>query len=457
MRISKLYVSIKVNSDEYLLINTRNGSVDIVDKDIIDLLFGWEKLGFKYDENIRDLCDALRDSGYLTEESPEEELLEVKMFCDNLFARFSRCKTHIIIPTYNCNLRCIYCWESFLKKRGREWIEKTLDEDAIDEIFNAISYLDKNCPLEQRKPIILFGGEPLLPENIEIVGQILDKGAKLGYPFFVVTNGVTLEQYLPILRKFRIQGVQITLDGPKDIHDSRRFKEGKEGTFEDIISSIERAKEIELPVYIRVMVDESNEERIYELAEFIIAKGWHRDKNIRLYLASVFPHGRVQYCHADRRDIAMARLVSLMRSHIITHVFEQEFRYFHPIDEVFLGQGDWFPLYYYCDAHYSQLFYDPHGDIYPCWLTLGEKEHSIGTYSPKLTMNKNYELWRSRNVFNLERCKQCRNALLCGGGCAYSVYEQKGTIMDSDCKFFEALYKYYIPYLYHKVTRRERK
>ena len=453
MRVSSFLAKIKVNDGKYVLLNSRTGAVDIVDADVADFLSKLEE-GQTVKSIDSKLIDMLKISECLTDKSSEEEKREATDFCKRLYERISVTKSHIILLTYDCNLRCQYCWESALKKRGPEWIEKSLDESKVMKIFDAIRYFD--CHSNKKNPIVLFGGEPFLPRNVEVVEQIFKIGSDYGYPFFVVTNGVTLGSYLGLLKKIDVKGLQITLDGPREVHDKRRFKADGTGTFDEIVQNIEQARKIGLPLFIRVMVDPKNEKDIRKFANFLQANGWHEDRFVRAYLAPVFPHSGSSYCYANPREASITSLLSLVENPSVANVFERNLKYFHPLEEVFYGTGDWFPLYYYCNAHYSQFFYDPHGDIYPCWLTLGEKRLAIGRYSPKLKMNKNFKSWQSRNVFNLPRCKNCRYALLCGGGCAYSVFEQKGTIMDSDCRFFSAIHKYYIPYLYSRMKRQER-
>lgn len=60
------------------------------------------------------------------------------------------------------------------------------------------------------------------------------------------------------------------------------------------------------------------------------------------------------------------------------------------------------------------------GKIYACWDVVGQENFIIGTYSSQ-SVQWNTEMrdkWQGNNVMQYEKCKTCKCALLCGGGCA---------------------------------------
>lgn len=81
--------------------------------------------------------------------------------------------------TYNCNFRCPYCFEDRTKKDSKQKIVFT--KDMIDAAYAVI---DKFHPLKLsiNKTMTLYGGEPLLAENKEIVSYIVEekKGINVG-------------------------------------------------------------------------------------------------------------------------------------------------------------------------------------------------------------------------------------------------------------------------------------
>jgi len=87
------------------------------------------------------------------------------------------------------------------------------------------------------KPVIsLWGGEPFLYRHIiELIAYIKRKGL----PCYMYTNGVLLRRYAQDLVELDFDGVTISIDGPREIHDSIR---GLPGGFDAAIAGIEELR-----------------------------------------------------------------------------------------------------------------------------------------------------------------------------------------------------------------------
>jgi hypothetical protein len=68
MKMSKYSIPLNLEENKYLLINTRTGVIDVVDRDVIDLLHG-EKT-----EADPSILNLLKDGGHLTAVTPQEEI-----------------------------------------------------------------------------------------------------------------------------------------------------------------------------------------------------------------------------------------------------------------------------------------------------------------------------------------------------------------------------------------------
>ena len=446
MKKSMYSIPLKVDEDEYLLINSRTGAVDLVDSDVIEFLTSDLSQG---DPSI---IEFLTERGHITVLSPEEELNHIEEICTSLHAKFSRVKSHYIIPTYKCNLQCTYCWEQLLHSKGKAWVEKTLSFEEADLLFEAFDILDKR--VSEKKPLIYFGGEPMLPENIELINYMMRKGTRKGYVHYFVTNGTTIPLYLPLLKKYPIRGVQITVDGTQPVHDSRRKGPKGEGSFQRIVEGIELLRAHNIKTYIRVNVDKVNIGSIGELAAFLKERGWDQDQSIVPYLIPVFPHRCEGYSKAYTKEASISKLISLWDQDDLWKVFKKGIVDFHPIESVING-GEWSPRFFCCQAHCNQLFFDSHGDIYTCGEAVGEKEHCVGHFIPSLEFNKTYENWMKRTVFAIEKCRNCEYAFLCGGGCAYAAYTEKKTLFAPVCGTIKRVLEEYIPFYYHKFLKQD--
>lgn len=155
---------IELNDNYQMIFNNISGHIDIINKDNLSNL----------NSNTE---EYLYKRGYLTDKSKKEEDDQFKELSLQRFRDSQINKKHTIILTYDCNLRCSYCYEKNLRLNGKEWVEKRLSSDMIDKIYKVIDHFDNNGD-DKSKSIVLFGGEPLLPENREIVQYILQEGKK---------------------------------------------------------------------------------------------------------------------------------------------------------------------------------------------------------------------------------------------------------------------------------------
>ena len=91
----------------------------------------------------------------------------------------------------------------------------------MDKAYEIIK--DKDKDRTGKRSIHLYGGEPFLAENYEVLEYIVQKGKDLGYMFSVTSNGYDLDNYLDFLKEnSKIFSFQITIDGVEDIHNKRK-------------------------------------------------------------------------------------------------------------------------------------------------------------------------------------------------------------------------------------------
>ncbi len=102
------------------------------------------------------------------------------------------------------------------------------------------------------------GGEPLIRKDFfDIVCYARGKGLFVS----LATNGSLIEREIDRLAD--VNSVNVTLDGPEDIHDKQRG----EGNFKKVIKAIELMKNRGIPVYINSVITKNNCNRIYEILE----------------------------------------------------------------------------------------------------------------------------------------------------------------------------------------------
>jgi MoaA/NifB/PqqE/SkfB family radical SAM enzyme len=133
-----------------------------------------------------------------------------------------------IKPTFRCNLRCEFC-RYVVNGQVFGKADYFLEDEWLDLIDQVAPY----------KPYIsITGGEPLLYPKI---GELLERIAYHGLNATMVTNATLLERKAEEIMENPPKIIQISIDGPQNVHDELRVVKG---TFEKAQAGI--AKLIEL-------------------------------------------------------------------------------------------------------------------------------------------------------------------------------------------------------------------
>lgn len=213
---------------------------------------------------IFDKFEALRKSGVFLA-GPAEEIAPTSG--EALAARLAYYAENIIFRkfclevTQDCNLRCKYCPYT-LATNGRRHHKAHMSFDvarkAIDYYFKRYVSLFGKVPAEFRHRVyesgapslLWYGGETLL--NFKLIKETkkyfeslpwAEHGVDTGrIRYSINTNMILLdEEVLEFLVENRVI-TQISLDGPKDIHDRNRVFENGEGSFDVAFRNILRLK-----------------------------------------------------------------------------------------------------------------------------------------------------------------------------------------------------------------------
>jgi uncharacterized protein len=91
-----------------------------------------------------------------------------------------------------------------------------------------------------------------------------------------------------------------------------------------------------------------------------------------------------------------------------------------------------FSMFSYCEANRLQFYvFAPDGHVYACPEIVGTEEMSIGTFSDELKLiPEKVNLWNGRDITRIPKCRDCKIATFCGGGCAYAALKVNN---DIDC------------------------
>ena len=412
---------IKTNkNDEYILINLLNGLSDILYEKDLNLIKLWIK-----SDNIRfnneyetDLYNTLVKRKYIMKNQDEEK--KYKEFqLETLRRGYEKQKENIrdlgIVLTYDCNFGCSYCFEADADSNGKE----VLTEDMIDRAKTLFPNIES---------ILLYGGEPLLEQNMDIIKYIIKKFPDIEYR--IITNGYNIDKYIDILKQAKIRWLQVTLDGNKETHDKSRFlKNERKGTFDKLMSNIDLAIKNKIRIKIRMNINKNNYQECLELRKNLKEK--YPNKELLIFeLQPIFQLDNdsksflepILYSVDEYSDNTINNsLINFQRS---------------IIDGQPIGLK-----YNSCSAETSARLIDNKGDLYSCLVSVGNKGARIGTYYPKFEYFEKSLI--NRNITTIDECKNCKFALLCGGGCGNAKNINNGDFK-GECDFFKRKLNQYI-------------
>ncbi|MGD0236248.1 MAG: radical SAM protein [Syntrophorhabdales bacterium] len=455
--ITKYLTFHKLNHEYTLLVNSLSGAVDIVDNNAKETIESLQQ-GL-HPENAKDidLITTLRMRGYIFESEGEElaVLQKYRLIDQSSNEKDDRVK-FVICPTMTCNLRCTYCFESHESRHDSRIMAVT----QLDNIFQIIDQV-----ISERKPAIasinLFGGEPLLPSTHSINKKIFEHAAARKLSVYITTNGTHIRNYIELIKRYQPDTqprFQITLDGVKEVHDRRRFRSDNTGTFEEICSGIDCLLAIGSKVDVRVNLDRENIDHLKEFIEFIAAKGWSSNDNFYCDIAPVSDHhSKGSLPNLMPENEILRKIGELFPDYWDNEKFFRLllFRVLHHINNVVdvRNKMDNFLRFHYCEANRLQFYvFCPDGYIYACPESAGNKECRIGTFDTKMELSQEQiQKWQGRDVLRIPKCRNCKVALFCGGGCAMAAININNNIDDPVCNNAEELLAEYIQGMRRKI------
>ena len=394
----------------------------------------------------------LKRRGYLTELTLQEEEDRLAGIATTLHKQQSRLPNYIFMPTYDCNLRCFYCFQDHMRTDPTfKHLLRTMNVAMIDRIFEGIPKLEGLHGLApgeiNRRSIGFFGGEPLLRQNRPAIEYIMRKAEAIGQAsFWAVSNATDLDAYSDLLGPGKIARVQITLDGTPEEHDQRRIYADGSGSYQRIARNITMALELGASVDIRLNIDRNNVDTLPALAQEMIAQGWPKYPNWSCYTAPIHATNEKTERKTTFTSWGLDKALEERRE------LYPEMRVIDRPDDglkntarsIFATES--LPVHHghFCGAQSSMYIFDAFGDLYACWERTGDQKIRIGNIEPDGEVNLSQfvlSAWRTRSVASNSICRQCRYALHCGGGCAVLAEGRRGTLSANFCDGYAARFR----------------
>ncbi|MDR1522117.1 MAG: radical SAM protein [Streptococcaceae bacterium] len=393
-RYSKLFKSQK---NGWLLYNSASNAFLTLEEKAVSVIQEIIKSPKTYDfSNAVNLYFQLRISGFLVEDTKDNDLFNILKMRRLLVGYATDTLTLTIAPTRKCNFACPYCYETNRTK-------SMMNDETIENLLKFI----KMHKQARRVFFVWYGGEPLLAyKKIKQINAKIEE-LKIPYSAKMITNGYCLtSEICEELNDLHISDIQITIDGDRKTHNSRRFLIGGGKTFDRIINNIDTLLRSNYKgiLHLRVNIDTRNSKQFANVYRFIQSK--YDDETLkRIYIYPGFVHGK-----ETTPDIACF-FDYVKKGEFIAKLAKEEKISPLPI----------FPQSKYTACtlvQHNSYVVGPDGELYKCWHDVGEKDKVIGNIAFKnWNMALIAEGMISGNYLEDKKCEKCFFFPVCDGGC----------------------------------------
>ena len=336
-------------------------------------------------------------------------------------SKFENCLRLILLPTEQCNFRCVYCYERF---RREKMTAKT--QAAI------VKYIEDNIHKYNGLILNWFGGEPTeamdVIENLSVKLIDVCKKNKKAYNAGITTNGYNLTyEIFKKLKKLHVTEYQVTIDGLASIHNAQRVMADGAPTFDVIINNLlaikNNCKSSAITFVLRTNFSKNMLNNVDEFCKFL-DKYFSNDKRFKYFWQMVGDYGYV-------------------KTEEVRNIFGQSKDYKWLIEnytERFVNdytQALYGPDGGVCYAlKRNQLLIDAAGEIRKCTCDLESEMNHFGTIGVNFDGAKHEGWLNSRAISRDSQCYFCKKRPLCHNRPCYKAqnclvnYRYLDTILD---------------------------
>lgn len=339
-----------------------------------------------------------------------------------------------LITSTSCNLDCDYCFYRCSISRSldnKHLMPVNIAKKAVTDFKKIVSNNDITNDYWQQ--VTLYGGEPmtnkpLLKEIIPYIHELFSDE----YTDIVINTNLTLldDEIMKVLKDNNVI-VQVSLDGPKEIHDIHRNFINGDGTYDIVMANAKKLIDYGVRVVPLITATNANVDNFANIVYDILMELGTTEFYSNVIITGTFD---VSEDYFDKLATAMVELYEK----ITKKNGECDFK---KLCESILGNNKMISRQTCGGTRKITVF--PDGNVYACQALQKLDINSMGTIDTDYSNHPNYEEWRKRNRFNNEDCLDCHLVGSCGGGCATGSYNSTGSIYGIDhnqCEYNKALY-----------------
>lgn len=343
-----------------------------------------------------------------------------------------------LFPTYNCNLRCDYCYlADRINYKFKEEMSRDIAQKALDFLFSHSNEKDILIGFRGAEPLLNFRVIKFVIEKCEKHAKKTDKH----FDYSLTTNGTLLsEETYNFFARHKVY-LGISLDGDKKTHDSaRRFPDGK-GSHDLIIKKINKIRELDKDYFDKrvcflPVITPQNPSLLERLKYF---------KNLGIDdidFPRVSPTNKYKLNSRERKLLNHHQQIydSYLINKFISKNFEEmNHRTPYPfiIYELLKPTRCSFP----CQMGIIYIVVDVDGGIYPCDSFIGNKNFLIGNVERDLNFRKIFMFYKDFNEATTE-CGKCWAIYFCARPCFYKLAKNNGGFRKPTKKYCKIFKKY---------------
>ena len=246
----------------------------------------------------KQFLSLLLENNILVKKSDEEKLLMERQYKRDALSFDS---THLVLsicPTLYCNFRCPYCFED------SQTNATIMNTQTVDRLISFI----KSFKDAKYLSITWYGGEPTIAFDVicDITRRIKELDVIIKEAGLVTNAYLLREDKISQLNDLNINNIQITIDGPEEVHDTRRTLAGGHPTYQQIMENINilMNSSYEGSCNIRVNLDKNNLSKFFELRTHLLER--FKGKNLSVYAGYI----DTEQDHKDKNcNLAMHRVI----------------------------------------------------------------------------------------------------------------------------------------------------
>jgi len=314
-----------------------------------------------------------------------------------------------------CNLGCTYCYAQQGEFGGAA---KNMPAETADA---AVDLLISGAAPGARLNLAFLGGEPLV--NRSVLQSATRRAAEMAerrgltLTFSITTNGTLLNGAdADFFEEFGF-AVTVSLDGPREVHDTLRMYKGGQGSFERIMQNVQPllSRQRRMQVSARVTVTPKNLSLRHALDTFISA-GFY-SVGFSPMLSAPNGQGEMQ---TDDLEAMLGEMIDCGREFERRAQADERYPFANMLNALReIEKGTHRP--YPCGAGAGYLGVSADGDLAACHRFVGDGDGAMGSLATGVDGPRRAAWLADRHVHRQEPCGDCWARYLCGGGCHHEA------------------------------------